>query len=206
MEGPGGTPSIIVRKEPLKLRPVPLTPAIYIGKYEVTRDQFAVHDTWKGKNLDSRGPQHAAYPVLWPEAAHFCKKLGGVTQTLIRLPSDLEWGCACRAGTETDYPWGNDLSPGLGNFILGDGKGEMAPVGRFPANGFGLYDAIGGVSEWCDDDRRFNCSGTHGITRGGCFMKITPSITFMIASHYRVARMKATRRGLVGCRVCVSVR
>jgi formylglycine-generating enzyme required for sulfatase activity len=78
------------------------------------------------------------------------------------LPSEAEWEYAARGGLEgREYGWGNVFRPGGkamanswdGRFPVaraGQQRGTTA-TGRFPANGFGLFDMIGNVWEWTDD-------------------------------------------------------
>lgn len=115
------------------------------------------------------------YPVAqvsWKDAVNYCKWAGGV------LPTERQWEYASRAGKPNElYPWGNsntpvvdgieqtngpDVSaekvfPGLDIFpSYDDGYVTYAPVGTFPANGFGLYDMSGNVWEWCADTFYYN--------------------------------------------------
>jgi formylglycine-generating enzyme required for sulfatase activity len=80
------------------------------------------------------------------------------------LPSEAEWEFAARGGLEgADFVWGSELTPGgrhmantwQGEFpwqnLQADGYEWTAPVGSFPANGYGLYDMAGNVWQWVSD-------------------------------------------------------
>ena len=80
------------------------------------------------------------------------------TGHVYRLPSEAEWEYAARAGTATVYWWGNEADHDYANFGAdeccrgaADGRDvwqdQTAPVGRFPANAFGLHDLHGNVYE-----------------------------------------------------------
>ena len=95
--------------------------------------------------------------VTWMEAKGYCKSSGK------RLPTEAEWEYASRAGTQTNFYWGDDYDAAKANFCDGscelnvrvadssDGFKNTAPVGSFPPNPYGLYDMAGNVSEWVFD-------------------------------------------------------
>jgi formylglycine-generating enzyme required for sulfatase activity len=68
--------------------------------------------------------------------------------------SEAEWEYAARAGTQTKYPWGDDIGKGNANCNDCDsvwGGKRTAPVGSFPPNPWGLYDMQGNVWQWVED-------------------------------------------------------
>jgi formylglycine-generating enzyme len=67
----------------------------------------------------------------------------------VRLPSEAMWEYACRAGTETLWNVGNNLTPADANF--GQMLRRTRPVGEGTGNAFGLYDMHGHVWEWVSD-------------------------------------------------------
>lgn len=67
-----------------------------------------------------------------------------------RLPSEAEWEYAARAGTTTDFYWGNEPDPGMANTRTNGGRDHFtytSPVKSFPANPWGFYDMSGNVWE-----------------------------------------------------------
>src|SRR5207253_3171309 len=74
-----------------------------------------------------------------------------------RLPTEVEWEYACRGGASlcSPFPCGKTISHELANYHEpGSGKklpDRPTPVGSYLPNGFGLYDMVGNVWEWCSD-------------------------------------------------------
>ncbi|HEX4097743.1 MAG TPA: SUMF1/EgtB/PvdO family nonheme iron enzyme, partial [Caulobacteraceae bacterium] len=118
--------------------------------------------SWKrplGPGSDLAGLlNHPVAHVAFEDAAAYARWSGK------RLPTEAEWECAARGGLErAAYAWGEALEPEgriLANYWRGGFpdrslKGEegfrTTAVGRFPANGFGLFDMIGNVWEWTAD-------------------------------------------------------
>jgi formylglycine-generating enzyme required for sulfatase activity len=71
-----------------------------------------------------------------------------------RLLTEAEYEYAARAGTETAYPWGDDVGKNNANCNACGSQWDNnrdAPVGSFAPNQFGLYDMVGNVWEWTQD-------------------------------------------------------
>ena len=70
-----------------------------------------------------------------------------------RLPTEAEWEFACRAGTSTSWYFGDDAARLPAYAALAEpGQTGPQPVCRYKPNDFGLFDMLGNVAEWCQDD------------------------------------------------------
>jgi len=147
-------------------------PAFYMGKFEVTQAQWRVVSRLPKVNKDlASDPSHfkgdslPVEQVSWEDAIEFCARLSRVTGRTYRMPTEAEWEYAARGGLDgATYTWGDEFAPKgrmmantwQGEFpwqnLLTDGYEGTSPVGRFPENGYGLYDMAGNVWEWTVDD------------------------------------------------------
>jgi len=125
------------------------------------------HPDGPESSIIKRG-NHPAVHINWDDARAYCAWLTNRTGVKHRLPTEAEWEYAARGGLDgKEYVWGEKQQPGKkplaniwhGRFPRentdteegGDGFYGTAPVGEFPANGYGLYDVAGNVWEWCAD-------------------------------------------------------
>jgi formylglycine-generating enzyme required for sulfatase activity len=106
-------------------------------------------------------PEHPVERVSWQDTQVFTDKLNSLFPGLsAKLPSEAQWEYACRAGTDTPFSFGANISPEQVNYngkypYAGVGKGlnrgQTVPVKSLPANPWGLYEMHGNVWDWCED-------------------------------------------------------
>jgi formylglycine-generating enzyme required for sulfatase activity len=123
---------------------------------------YAAGANWRhpeGPNSDIKGRMnHPVVHVAYEDAVAYCEWAGK------RLPTEAEFEFASRGGLDRKrYAWGDEFMPGgkhMANTFQGhfpnsntgeDGYKTTAPVGSFPANGYGLFDMAGNVWEWTSD-------------------------------------------------------
>lgn len=143
--------------------------AIEIKDGRLTED--VVFDcSWRNPGFEQKG-DHPVVEVSWNDATAFCDWLSKKSGKTVGLPTEAQWEYACRAGTKTVYPWGDNPNDGKGwancadqslkqkllnmpektCFSWDDGIVFTSPVGSFKPNAFGLYDMVGNVWQWCQD-------------------------------------------------------
>ncbi len=179
---------------------VRLTAAFWIDTSEVTVAAYRGFAVAANRVMPAQpewnGPEHPVVNVTWSDADAYCRWAGA------RLPSEAEWEYAARGGAGgRKYPSGGTIAAGDAN---GDGTGDTdrwektSPAGSFPANGFGLFDTIGNVWEWCADwydpraytsaaavDPRGAATGSERVARGGSWTSVAGRMR--ISYRFRLA-------------------
>ncbi|MGD0089393.1 MAG: SUMF1/EgtB/PvdO family nonheme iron enzyme [Planctomycetota bacterium] len=129
---------------------VTLTKPFYMGKFSVTQTQY---QQVSGTNpSEFKGANLPVEQVSWNDAAEFCEKMSENTGQSVRLPTEAERECACRAGTTTTYNTGDskaDLDKAA--WYWDNSNHTTHLVGQKLPNAWGVYDMHGNVKEWCQD-------------------------------------------------------
>jgi formylglycine-generating enzyme required for sulfatase activity len=197
----------------------------FLSKYEMTQGQWH-HLMGTSPSHWAADPSAATHPV---EQVSYEDCMKALPRLGLTLPTEAQWEYGARAGTTT--PWWTGANKeslkdaanlGDESFQRGmhqvmrwenwdDGYSVHAPVGSLRANGFGLFDMIGNVLEWCldrygsytlptnpDDGARMvaeqgDCSR---VIRGGSFND--PAIDARCA--YRSQDACEDRDSILGCR------
>lgn len=108
-------------------------------------------------------PNNPVERVSWQNVQTFLEKLRHITGLAVSLPTEAQWEYACRAGTNTPFWWGRELTTEQTNYNgkhpynqgqLGAYRERTLPVKSFQANPWGLWQMHGNVWEWCQDGPR----------------------------------------------------
>lgn len=144
-------PTLGLDKDELPRRKVTITKAFYIGKYEVTQKQWKV--VMGGNPSFFKDDNRPVENVSFNDVQKFIRKLNSMESSQsYRLPTEAQWEYAARGGSTGIYIHGNSIK-GFKKYAwyFSNSKGKTRPVGRLEPNGFGLFDVIGNVWEWCSD-------------------------------------------------------
>ena len=174
-------PGTLVRFE---MMPVPGDPPLWIGKTEVTWDEY---DVWafrldltpreRSSGVDAtarpsrpygapdRGFGHHGYPALamtYFAAQTYCAWLSAKTGKKYRLPTDAEWTRAVRLGLGADSVLTSERRDALA-WHAGNARAKAHPAAAKAADALGLHDMLGNVAEWVTGTD----SGGPPVVRGG---------------------------------------
>jgi formylglycine-generating enzyme required for sulfatase activity len=167
---------------------VTFTYGFWMERFELTEAEYTsiVGTNGAAFQSDSNQPMEE---VSWLDGTNYCARLTSQEQTagrlppgyVYRLPTEAEWEYACRAGTTTRFPFGDDRSYTLllnYAWVTNDSGAITHDVGTKLPNPWGVYDMSGNVWEWCADlygpysggsvtNPVGAASGTYVVMRGG---------------------------------------
>lgn len=134
----------------LPVHTVNITQGFYIGVFEVTQRQwYEIEGDWP--SLFTTTPdKRPVEQVSWDRCQGFLVQLSSEAGETFRLPTEAEWEYACRAGTSTDFSYG-DAEDGAYMWYDPNSGNESHEVGTREPNPWGLYDMHGNIYEWCHD-------------------------------------------------------
>lgn len=151
-----GSPAGIRDYDEHPQHPVTLTHGLWLAETPCTQ---ALWEAVMRKNPNhfkqgEDAPRRPVENVSWDAVQAFFKALQPLLPTGCEavLPTESQWECACRAGTQTAYWWGDEVDDSRANWD--EEHSGTTPVDRYPPNPWGLYDMHGNVWEWCADGRR----------------------------------------------------
>jgi len=230
--------------------------SVAVGKFEVTRAQYAVfvketgrqHEpgcnstrggffhknpkaTWQNPGFEQKDNEPAVC-VSWDDARAYVGWLSKTAAKQYRLLSEAEWEYIARAGSTGSRHWAEtddaaacryasvadkslkSVSPAAPMFPCSDGFVHTSPVGRFPANAFGVHDMLGNVWEWVEDCWNEGYAGAPDLAAprlsGSCSERVfrgggwnSPPSTLRVA--YRDRASKDERHENIGFRVARSL-
>jgi formylglycine-generating enzyme required for sulfatase activity len=160
-----------------------ITKPFYLGKYEVTQEQW---EAVMGDNpCQLKGRKNPVVQVSWEECQSLLGKLNSKRDGhggKFALPTEAQWEYACRAGSATRYCFGDTQTQlnQYGWYSTEASERQSHPVGQKRPNAWGLFDMHGNVWEWCadwynekyygaspTDDPTGPSSGSSRVIRGG---------------------------------------
>jgi formylglycine-generating enzyme required for sulfatase activity len=191
---------------------VKINRGFWLGQFEVTQVQW--HALMNNNPSYFKGDSLPVEQVSWEDVDLFIRKLNSMGRGGFRLPTEAEWEYACRAGTKSEFSFGDSLDSSQANFdcsfpydrakngvYRGNGvnREKTTAVGSFRPNAWGLYDMHGNVWELCsdwydpdyyknrqdpDNDPRGPADGDFRVERGGAWRNVSEELRSAFRSPY----------------------
>ena len=154
------------KNDPLSMpvHKVTISKPFAISKYEITFADYDMFAQATNRVLPSDNrwgrDNRPVINVSFEDARAYAAWLSKTTGKKYRLPTESEWEYVARGKTTSLFWWGDDVKEASGRANCRRGcnskfsglfGAKTAPVGSYPANGFGVYDTAGNVAEWVED-------------------------------------------------------
>lgn len=145
--------------------------------------------------------------VSWVDVQEFLENYNSIHANdpyFYRLPSEAEWEYAARAGTQTAYSYGDDVSQlHYYGWYNKNSKQQSQPVGKLTPNGHNLFDMHGNIAEWVSDQIKVRFTRkVYRIFRGGSWMRDPHELR----SAYRGHTVEVNRTNDIGFRLVREVK
>ena len=185
------------------LHSVTLTRGFWLGKYEVTQYQW--ESVMRSNYSRFKYRDNPVENISWHDCEAFMKRIGSAFGGKARLPTEEAWEYACRAGSNTPFSGGDDVSEVA--WYDENSEHQTHEVGKNKPNAWGFYDMHGNILEWCSDwyseakgdsiDPKGPPSGSFKVLRGGCWFFLDNDCR----CAYRLKREPNLRNCIFGFRV-----
>jgi len=173
---------------------VTIVQPIAMSLYEVSFAEFRIYCSASGQTCPQRPWEDDDYPVVgvsWSEAGAYADWLSAETGYGYRLPTEAEWEYAARAGSDSPYPFGTEVTPSAARSSAG--APVDTPLGRqdqsVNRNDFRLFHMAGNVREWVGDAWHDSYqgapadasaweggAGSQRVVRGGSYADAAPKL------------------------------
>jgi formylglycine-generating enzyme required for sulfatase activity len=220
-----GSPENEIARDNDEVQHMVTVSSFFMGRTEVTQKEYM--EVMGTNPSSSRGDNLPVEGVSWFNAIEFCNRLSrreGLTPVYTvngtnvtwnrhahgyRLPTEAEWEYACRAGTQTPFSTGNNITTEQANYdgypynnnAKGTFRNKTVEVRNFKPNTWGLYNMHGNVWEWVWDlygeyesgeqiDPEGASSGSDRIIRGGSWLVHAEYLRS--ANRYNISPSRAT--------------
>ncbi|MDD5089898.1 MAG: formylglycine-generating enzyme family protein [Candidatus Wallbacteria bacterium] len=127
---------------------VDITRGFWLGKFELTQEQWNAVMEYNPSHF--QGPRRPVEQVTWIDCQTLIARLNKLGTGKFRLPTEAEWEYACRAGTTTEYYWGDDMNHDF-CWYTESSDSQTHDVGMKHPNDWGFFDMCGNVCEWVSD-------------------------------------------------------
>lgn len=201
------------------VRRVELTKGFWIGKYEMTRADWARFDEsqpWIDHVRAGEGDSLPVVNISWDAITSFLERLRETDEAFqsARLPTEAEWEYACKSGAPADRAFQADPESLAWASTIDDDLNKLRPhpVGQKMGNAWNIHDMHGNVLEWCEDgyynydrndlvDSRGRTALGMRVARGGSFL----NDYWGCRSTNRFGLFPDTRGAYLGFRFCIPV-